>query len=237
MVEITPDSRRRFREAVLKITIQREVVEELRGRVRFHKIHAKTFKGTPVDKARQSAKRNVYFRIAVISSAIMVCIEQFLVCYKTVGIPYVLQLIVLTISTILYFWTLHLTAIHIKSTDIIITYYQKFKACYDGEVSLETICLIFGWSCIFLQPSIAAIRSIRILRYLWYVELYRQKRPENELYIPKNHLINPIVTSQLCINYLEQIGTELFTAKSKGILLEIFLKIIEFYCQSFVCFK
>jgi len=95
----------------------------------------------------------------------------------------------------------------------------------DGEVFLELGFLIIGWCCLFVAPGLAAIRCFRVFRLMWYFELFPFTEPED--YDPSEHLFSFRKASQLCLLYMERLGTEIVTSKSRGatVVLAMF-----FYC-------
>jgi len=74
--------------------------------------------------------------------------------------------------------------------------------------------LIIGWCCIFVAPGLAALRCFRVFRLLWYFELFPHTHPND--YDPSEHIFSFRKASQLCLMYIERLGTEITTSKSRG---------------------
>ena len=218
------------------------------------KMTSRTADNSPLKIARLKASVKWRFRIFVIISSILAVTEPILVGFTPVGAAFILQIVVLALSTILFFIGIHLTIVEmpdviirydrstrrviqqdhvsVRQHDYIQTtarntakqylppnhYFSKFIECFDMEVGLEIVCFTFGWSLIFYDSGLAAIRCARVFRFVWYVELYHdQKIYDDPDYNPADHFIDFIRSFEICSQYLEKIYEEIYTAKSKGL--------------------
>jgi hypothetical protein len=182
-------------------------------RARFEKAAMKS----PVENARASLANTRIFLIFVGVSTVFALAEPILVGFPATGSAYTAQKVVLGISTLLFFIGLLMTISVMKSTDTerVETVGAKLAASFDSEVVIEVICLLIGWTCIFEAPGIAALRCFRVFRLLWYFELFAHEHNEDE-YDPTEHPLTISKACQLCLEYLEKVGVELFTEASKG---------------------
>lgn len=98
--------------------------------------------------------------------------------------------------------------------DVHLTPFQIFLAMIEGEVLLDFFCLVFGWATIFVNPGLAALRCLRVFRFLFYFELFPYYKKAD--FDPSTALFSIRKASQLCLVYLKRIAQELFTQESKG---------------------
>ena len=84
--------------------------------------------------------------------------------------------------------------------------------------------------CIF--TGIAAFRCFRILRYLWYFELFASEPSD----APDEEWFSMIKACQLCLFYIEQLGHEFLSKKSKGgaVVLALFFYVTYIFAAVFV---
>eukprot|EP01041_Mallomonas_annulata_P003680 gene3680-7321_t len=161
----------------------------------------------------------ICFRIYIIISGAFAIVEPILVAYRPEGVIFRAQVIVLVISTVLYPIGIIATILHMREVSPIGVSYnslrKKIKSAFDGEVLMELVCLIIGWSCIFVRPGVAALRCFRVLRFLWYFEFFPAERG-SFLYVPS-------VIFHICLRYIEKLRIELFTAKSRGAIVILIL--------------
>lgn len=68
------------------------------------------------------------------------------------------------------------------------TTWGKLSLVYDACETLEVVCLIWGWSWIFIQPGVAVLRCFRIFRIIYYFDIDR----ESALHVSSKNLINYI---------------------------------------------
>jgi len=86
-------------------------------------------------------------------------------------------------------------------------FFRLRHACL-SEVYIEIVCLILGWVLLYVDPSMAPLRCFRLFRFVWYSEFYAAN-PENFFY-PITFFCHTV------LQYLEKIGSELFTTESRG---------------------
>ena len=190
----------------------------------------------PADQARREAAKSNYFVFFVILSAICAIIEPFLVAHSPVGLNYIAQIVVLSVSTFLYLISIIITYYYLsKNQELTFPNCQsKLISCFDGEAVLEGTCLLLGWILFTaLEPGIAAVRCFRILRYIWYFELLT-KSDKVKKTPPAERFVNIFEVAHLCLKYLERIGIEIFTAKSKGGIVVLFLFFYITYIMSVI---
>ena len=100
------------------------------------------------------------------------------------------------------------------------SYLEKCYLVIDVEVFVELFFGAIGWLFIFTPYSgISALRCFRIFRYMWYFELLEHEVDED--YNAEDHFFSFTHAAQLCLFYLEQVGLEFFTQKSKGAIVII----------------
>ena len=162
--------------------------------------------------ARQKFAKSsfIYFIPYLIISICLIIAESV-----TVGFPYSTieaQKVILALSTVFYLYGVVACEYHITS-DIrgILRRYRIILL--DGVTLFETIFIVLGWICIYRDLSgFAALRILRVFRYLWYFELNDTKKaPYNSI----SHM------SLRCVQYMNNLGKELFTSSSKGGLMII----------------
>jgi len=163
---------------------------------------ATTFdENSPADIAYLVLTRKLWFKIFIIISSALALSEPFLVAWPN---TIFVQKIVLAISTFLFFVGYITVVWTIKEGSI----FSRFRSALLGEVLLEIVCLTIGWALIFEEPAMASLRCFRIFRFVWYIEFYRAK---------KDSFFYPVIrVFHLIIQYLEQLGSELFSYSSKG---------------------
>lgn len=167
---------------------------------------------SPVDCARLNFSKKSYFIPFVIFSFLLALVEAILVAWPPTDVLQLIQLIILSISTFLFVVGLHITAVNVD--DLTLTYPEKVTEVIDGEVVLELICIGIGWACFHHAPGLAALRCFRVLRYLWYLELFIPELPDG--YDPEEHFFSLVKAVQLCLQYMEALGAEILSEKSRG---------------------
>lgn len=125
---------------------------------------------------------------------------------------FLLQIIILSLSSFLAMLGIYLFVNFIPETDKVIPFRSKVLEIMRGEEYLEILALIYGWSTIYISSGLAALRCVRVLRFLWYVELLSPFNPDKEELRP----LSVKKTIQLAINYLEALAKEIFTQSSRG---------------------
>ena len=180
--------------------------------------------------SRLKLKKYIAFRLFLLISGTATLVEPALVGS---GASIQVQVIVLAVSTAFYLALLILVFLNIdRSVGPIL---QRVMCIFDSEVVFETVWFIFGWSCIFEYPGLAALRLCRAFRVLWFVELIANQEEFDPEYKPEEHLVSVAKICSLGVQYMESIGCELFTAKSKGgvVLLIIFFYVTYVFAMVF----
>ena len=173
-----------------------------------------------VDEAREEMKQYSVFWIFVAISTVAAFAEPLIIGLEPLGQGKKIQVIVLAISTALYLILLVTTFLYVKKSSSAVA---RIRCLFDAEVMFETICLLIGWVFILSRPGIAALRCFRIFRMLWFFELVEHAEEKDPTYKPEEHFVSVSKVCHICVKYLEAIGCELLTAKSKGgIVLVIF---------------
>ena len=181
----------------------------------------------PVDRARDEAKKFVVFHIFIVLAVLTTLSEPFLVSYPPHGLARELQVIILAISTLLFFVGIFIVmSFYPKNVNRSLT--GKFLDMFDGEVILEVFCLAWGWVFIFNYPGVAALRCVRVFRLLWYFELFiefedkdQEKGDEKDDKSEDDNLLakqpySPIRAINLSIEYIEKLGKELMSSSTGG---------------------
>ena len=181
-----------------------------------------------IDRAREKLKDYVthtLFWLLVTVFTIVSLAEPILIGFQQ-NLPYETwmkwQFVLLSFSTVCYFLLLAATYYFVGLVDQELDWKSKIVTLFDGEVLFETVCLALGWAFIVENPGIASLRCMRIFRMLWFFELGEHKSYK----VPEDHWVSISNICYICVQYLEGIAAEIFTAKSKGGLV---LLIIYFY--------
>ena len=141
------------------------------------------------------------------------------------------QLNLLAVSTALFTLLTAATYRWMGLVDRQMLWRKKLIFMFDGETLFEFACLMLGWVFLWRNPGIAALRCMRIFRMLWFFELGEHKKHER----PEDHWVSISNSCYICVQYLEGIGTEIFTAKSKGglMLLAIYFYVTYIFAAIF----
>lgn len=194
----------------------------------------------PIDNARLKLSKSNFYTVFVIISIIFAFSENIIIGYPPYGVNYVLQIVFLSISTGLFILGILVTYLVIEETESVplSNIFDRLNACFDGEVYLEIIFLVIGWAAIFESPGVAAFRCLRILRFLWYSELFLNDSKE---YAPgdgpEHHWVSPTKSAQLCLEYLEKLAEEVTSAASKGGLVILAVYFYVTYLAAVVCWN
>ena len=181
-----------------------------------------------IDKARERLKESVSHRVFwlfIALSTLLAIAEPVVISFHATlshSVWMWWQLFLLTTSTVFYIVLLIVTFYFLGVVENSLCWTTKLILLYDGEVLFETACLILGWIFIFNNPGIATLRCMRIFRMLWFFELGEHLKYRN----PEDHWVSISNICYICVQYLEGIGAEIFTAKSKG---GVVLLVIYFY--------
>lgn len=193
----------------------------------------------PIDNARIVLAENIFFRFFVVISTLLAIGEPVLVGFPATGLPYVLQIIFLAVSTGLFVIGILMTGSVIESTDKypIDSLPDRILACLDGEVIMELAFLIIGWACIFESPGVAALRCFRVFRFLWYFELFSEEVIYEEGEGPEDRWFSVTRSSQLSLEYLEKLAIEVSSAASRGGLVILGMYFYVTYVAAVVCWN
>jgi len=193
---------------------------------------AETLRDTIIDNTRVKMADTLSFKIFLAVSCAVTCAEPIVVGFG-ISNPavYNLQIALLAISSALFVIGIALTFI-VAAKDPEAQDIHNFSllgALFDGEVFLELCLLIFGWATIFNDPGLSVLRCFRVFRLMWYLELYPAKFEKD--YDPAEHFFSLRRACQLCLLYLERLGSETVSAASRGAVVVLALF---FYCSYLV---
>jgi len=194
----------------------------------------------PVDGARKNwVKDSLTSFMVFLWTSFSLSVAEIVVIGFDPRIPgssyFAIQVVILAVSSGLCLVGIMMTASHFPEDDELtgdleqyrgMSYLRKCYTCMDGEVFLEISCLLFGWGSIFMNPGLAVLRSFRFFRYMWYFELVAVDKTEDPDYEPEEHFISLGHAANLVLFYIEQLGAEFLTEKSRGgfvILLMFFM--------------
>lgn len=165
-------------------------------------------KESRAEVARRSLRSSFVFRVFIFVSTACAFAEPVLVAFPFNDTAFTLQVIVLLVSTCLFFVGVVLSATHMEDELETLPFAVKILESFDGEVFTELLLLGIGWICIYQIPGLGVLRCLRVFRYLWYIEIFDIRR--GSIFFGISH------ASRLCIVYLEKLYEELFTSRSKG---------------------
>ena len=161
--------------------------------------------------ARKNFSNNTFFFVPYLTVSISLIIAEAVI----VGFPYSTlesQKIVLAISTFFCFFGVIGFGYHIPSE--VEGFYDRLQViCLDGVLFFEIILICLGWICLYREmQGFASLRILRVFRYLWYFQLNNTKK------VPYNSISH---MSLRCVQYMNNLGKDLFTSSSKGGLMII----------------
>jgi len=163
-----------------------------------------------VDESMKEMTEKFWFKLYLVLLSVLSIGEAILVGFGGHGLYFKAQVIILAISTLIFFVGNFLITCHIVSKDL--SFFQALNALLTpGETKFEIACFILGWTCIFEKRGIAALRIFRVVRVLWYLELDN----DDESSEPGWFVIFR-KGGELVIKYLERIGNELFSTSTRG---------------------
>lgn len=106
-------------------------------------------------------------------------------------------------------------------------YFAHFILLLDGEATMEFWLLTFGWATIFIDPALSSIRAVRVFRQMYYTQLFNAdeaslmsrldvldtiEKPLRD----EQRWFNFTYACQLCLLYMDRLGSEVFSKKSRG---------------------
>lgn len=181
-----------------------------------------------VDTARKKfAKTKIFKPFLILSIAVGVA-DAIVIAFGASSI--FVQYILLSIGTLLMFLGIYLSALFVNDT---IPFYEKLMMMIDIETKTELVCIILGWLLIFYDTGAAAIRCVRLFRFLWYIKRIVKEKPKG--YIPGENLFSLTKASEVCVDYLYRIGSELFTEKSRAGVVVISMVFYISYILALMC--
>jgi len=158
------------------------------------------------DLAYLSLAPRAWFKAFLAISATLACSEPFLVAFPS---TYEVQIAVLAVSFGLWVFGMLCVMCFVQPMEKEeVSIFTRFRSAFLGEVLLEVFAFAIGWGLIFTSPGMAALRIVRVYRFVWYTEFYKAKKG--------SPLFAFTFYSHLVLEYLESIGAEIFTLKSKG---------------------
>ncbi len=144
----------------------------------------------------------------LIFNLLLFLIELVLINYH--NITYEGQIIILAISTIVYFIICIFHVLAVKKLNN--NKYNLIKSIAP-EAIFELIFLCIGWVGLGLKSPLAIFRCFRYIRYLWYSKYFTTNTNSGFIYF------FVIFYSHLLLQYVEKVRQELFTMKyTKGAL-------------------
>lgn len=163
----------------------------------------------PVNAARSKfIKTNIFWFFLTTSFAVAIA-DPIVTSFGPQTL--IIQIIFLTISTVLMVVGVVSTASH---CDRFMPFYDKVIMMVDGQAMLEIVPLLLGWMLIFYDTGGAAIRCLRVLRFVFYFELTSIDYPVG--YIPAEHPMSFHKSCIVMVQYLNRVGAELFTEQTRG---------------------
>lgn len=171
--------------------------------------------GTAVIKLKRGGSRSIephtrhmIFYIYIIVSSLLALLENILVAFP--DSTFTAQVVVLGMSS-LFFLLQYIGVVWAMKDNSILTRIVLYSK--EPEVMLELVCFILGWSLLFRIPAMASLRIVRVFSVLWYAKLYSSRNKNHGNSSLKRMIANTCITS---VKYLEKVGEELFTLKTKG---------------------
>ena len=154
------------------------------------------------------------FHMYFASSSLLALSEPFLVGIPAVGSYHDIQVVILALSTMFYFFgivcmTRLMESTHRKG------FMSFFYTMLQPPVIFEGICLLIGWTFIFTRPGLASIRCFRVFRLLWIIDMYYG---DKERKIWRIFFFVDVIgkNCQLCLRYFKSLGEELTSSNSRG---------------------
>ena len=166
----------------------------------------------------------VAFHLYFASSSILALSEPWLVGYPAAGGYHDIQIFVLALSTVFYFFGIICMTRLVESTRNM-GMKGYFYTILQSPVMFEGVCLLVGWIFIFPRPGLASIRCFRVFRLLWIIDMYYgdYNRKNSQMLF----FVNVIGKNcQLCLRYFKCLGEELTSSNSRGAIVVL---IVFFY--------
>ena len=116
----------------------------------------------PADEAKRTLKRTSAFALFWLLSTSVCLLEALLIALKPSEDVFIIELILLAVSTLLFGLGLLGTIFCLPERAFNSGDYLDI---FDTEVALEFFFLFIGWAAFFTHPNIAALRCLRLYRY------------------------------------------------------------------------
>jgi len=155
----------------------------------------------PGDQAYLKLSQYFLYKIWLFISICLAMVEPVIIAYPE---TLTIQKIILAVSTGLFVIGYIAVMIAMPEGGF---FFRLRHACL-AEVYIEIVCIILGWILLYADPVMAPLRCFRLFRFVWYSEFY-PANPENFWY-PITFFCHTV------LQYLEKIGSELFTTESRG---------------------
>lgn len=171
----------------------------------------------PIHNALRELQKLNWYKVYVALSFFVALSEPVLIGYEFHGIIKSLQYFVLFVSSCLFFIGFAFCVIVIESTDTIAisSVCDKIEYSITGEIVFEAFFLIIGWIFILLNsPGYASLRCFRIFRYLWFMKQLTVNDDSED--VKNSKPLSLVRACQICLEFLERLGLETFTDRSKG---------------------
>jgi len=187
------------------------------------KAAAETLQDSVIDNTRAKLSTTIYFKVFLTLMVLFTLAEPIVVGFPADGSAYNLQIAILAVCSMLFVIHQIVTFATARNDPAYqdISSLELFQKLFDGEVNLELLCLVFGWATIFENRGLSALRCVRVFRLMWYFELFPNETEED--YDPNEHPFSIRRACQLCLLYLERLGTEVTTAASRGATVVLFM--------------
>jgi len=155
----------------------------------------------PGDQAYLILSKSAWFKVWLVLSICLAVAEPILIPHPQ---AIIIQKVILALSTVLFLIGYIAVMINMPEGSF---FFRLTHACL-AETYIEIVCLILGWVLLYIDPSMAPLRCFRVLRFVWYSEIY--PADPSEYFYPLTFFCHTV------LQYLEKIGQELFTTSSKG---------------------
>lgn len=187
-----------------------------------------------VDAARLQFCSTFEFKIFFTMAIVLAVAECFIVSFEPIGLNYIVQIIILALSSSLVFVDFIALIFYMDSVSLTpMTLSEKLvQIVSTAPVGVDIIYISIGWIFLFMHPGLAALRCFRVFRMLWYFEMICDDKPDD--YDPSEHFFSISQSCQICLVYLERLGQELFTAKSKGAVVVLLMYFFMTYVLAIV---
>jgi hypothetical protein len=130
---------------------------------------SRRFDLVPADEAKRTLKRTSAFALFWLLSTSVCLLEALLIALKPSEDVFIIELILLAVSTLLFGLGLLGTIFCLPERAFNSGDYLDI---FDTEVALEFFFLFIGWATFFTHPNVAALRCLRLYRYACNYEVF-----------------------------------------------------------------